>query len=141
MLKGVNCNIMMKPQSVEFIKGYLFAQLERKLIKRKHEYGCKTNVSCEADVPLLWFGIKNPNNPYCDLYTARTAAEVIAKELETTLMDVFTKDNVQIIVTRDKQYFTFTCACIPQTKHMTIKQIEDALGHYVKIIPEVTSDD
>ena len=59
---------MMKQQSPEFLLGYLFSEIERKIIKditgRDNSGLPRKPDTYTAQIPLLWFGITRPNSSY-----------------------------------------------------------------------------
>ena len=113
---------MMKPQSPEFIVGYLFANQERKIIKIKTDKGLILNNSKDevaTTVPLLWFGIKNPTNhfnkPKVD--EALVIANEICLKVDETLNDLFVKSTCKTTVGQDKQYLMFITKCEENETH------------------------
>lgn len=130
---------MMQQQTHDFIHGYLFNEIERKIAKdlanRGSSIGLDTPNTFTAQVPLLWFGIKRPFIvPSTSPVTA--IADAIAKKLDVTLKDVFTKKVFQTVVIRDKQYFRFVTTVTTERRELTVSQIEDLLGYKVTIVSE-----
>ena len=131
---------MMKQQSPEFILGYLFSQAERKILKdviptTKPIFNPPNFV--RVQVPLLWFGIKQPN--YCNSTQRATAAAIadeIAHKLDSTLEDVFIKRHFSTVVVEDKQYLSFVTTVKEERRKLTVSQIEDLLGYKVTIVSE-----
>lgn len=134
---------MMKQQSPEFLLGYLFSEIERKVIKditgRGPIYGhCPPNTFV-TQVPLLWFGVKNANSKFTHplvLENTLLVAEDLCQKLDKTLQDVFTKRLFHTVVIKDKQYYKFVTTMIEDRRRMTLSQIEDALGYKVTIVSE-----
>ncbi len=132
---------MMQQQSSEFILGYLFSEIERKVIKdisgRGPIYGhCPPNTFA-AQVPLLWFGVRNPNYIHpATRVTLEALVQELCGKLDKTLQDVFTKRLFHTVVVKDKQYYRFVTTVIEDRRRMTLSQIEDALGYKVTIVPE-----
>lgn len=131
---------MMKEQTPDFILGYLFSEIERKVIKdltaRGPIGGCPPGAYV-AQVPLLWFGIKDPRIVHA--YSPVTQlAEEVAEKLDMTLQDVVTKKLFRTVVVQDKQYFRFVTTMVEDEdrKKMTLSQIENELGYKIAIVSE-----
>lgn len=137
---------MMKQVSPEFLLGYLFNEIERKIIKditggdnsglpRKPD-------TYSAQIPLLWFGITKPNSSYNTtpmvMLNVELMCEDLAKKLDETLSDVFTKRKIHTVVFRDRQYMRFVTTAIEDRRKLTVSQIENLLGYKVTIVPEGT---
>lgn len=131
---------MMKQCSPEFIHGYLFSEIERKVIK---DITDKTGLcfslpnTFTAHVPLLWFGIKNHNyiNPTVRV-TLAALTEELCKKLDETLHDAFPKRLFHTVPIQEKQYYRFVTTVIEDRRRRTLSQIEDALGYKVTIVSE-----
>lgn len=135
---------MMKQQSPEFLLGYLFSEMERKIIARLQDRSNMRLSGPQPDgyvvrVPLLWFGVKNATSKFVDKHTllnAEIVADELCRKLDATLSDVFTKRIINTVVQKDAQYFMFTTFCRENKRRMTLSQIEDALGYKVTIVSE-----
>lgn len=131
---------MMQQQSPEFILGYLFSEIERKVIKNittKSGFMISPPNTFMAQVPLLWFGVKNPNyiHPAARI-TLEALAQELCEKLDKTLPDAFPKRLFHTVVVKDKQYYRFVTTVIEDRRRMTLSQIEDALGYKVTIVSE-----
>ena len=135
---------MMKQQSPEFLLGYLFSEIERKIIKdvtgRDNSGLPRKPDTYTAQIPLLWFGITRPNSSYHTtpmvMLNVELVCEDLAKKLDETLSDVFTKRKIHTVVFRDRQYMRFVTTAIEDRRKLTVSQIEDLLGYKVTIISE-----
>ena len=137
---------MMKQVSPEFILGYLFGEIERKIIK-DITGGDNSGLPRKPDtytvqIPLLWFGVTKPNSSYHTTPTVMLNVECmcddIAKKLDETLSDVFTKRKIHTVVFRDRQYMKFVTTAVEDRRKLTVSQIENLLGYKVTIVPEGT---
>lgn len=140
---------MMKQQSPEFLLGYLFSEIERKIIKdMKDITGRDTSGlsdksdTCTAQIPLIWFGITRPNSRYQTdptvMLNIECACDDIAKKLDETLSDIFTKRKIHTVFFRDKQYMKFVTTAVEDRRKLTVSQIENLLGYKIAIVPEGT---
>lgn len=135
---------MMKQQSPEFLLGYLFGEMERKILKRltDRSHVCLSGPQPDGYVvriPLLWFGIKNATSMRVDrsaFTNAMIMADELCKKLDATLSDAFTKRIINTVVQIDAQYLMFTTFCREDRRRMTLSQIENALGYKVTIVSE-----
>ena len=135
---------MMKQQSPEFLLGYLFSEIERKIIKdvtgRDNSGLPRKPDTYDAQIPLLWYGITRPNSSYHTtpmvMLNVELMCEELAKKLDETLSDVFTKRKIHTIVFRDRQYMRFVTTAIEDRRKLTVSQIENMLGYKVTIISE-----
>ena len=137
---------MMKQQSPEFLLGYLFSEIERKIIKditgRDNSGLPRKPDTYDAQIPLLWFGITRPNSSYHTtpmvMLNVELMCEELAKKLDETLADVFTKRKIHTVVFRDRQYMRFVTTAIEDRRKLTVSQIENMLGYKITIVPEET---
>ena len=136
----------MKQQSLEFLLGYLFSEMERKIIKditgRDYSGIPRKPDTYTAQIPLLWFGITRPNSSYHTtpmvMLDVELKCEDLAKKLDETLSDVFTKRKIHTVVFREKQYMKFVTSAIEDRRKLTVSQIENIIGYKITIIPEET---
>ncbi len=136
----------MKQQSSEFLLGYLFSEIERQIIKditRRDNSGLPRKPDTYiAQIPLLWFGITRPNSTYhatpMAIWNVACSCEDLAKKLDETLSDVFTKRLIQTVVLRDGQYMKFVTTAVEDRRKLTVSQIENLLGYKITIVPEET---
>lgn len=137
---------MMKQVSPEFLLGYLFSEIERKIIKDitggdNSGLPRKPNTYT-AQIPLLWFGITKPNSSYHTIPMVMLNVECmcddLAKKLDETLSDVFTKRKIHTVVFRDREYMRFVTTVVEDRRKLTVSQIENLLGYKVTIVPEET---
>ena len=132
---------MMKQVSPEFLLGYLFSEIERKIIK-DITGGDNSGLPRKPDtytaqIPLLWFGITRPNSSYHTM-NVECMCDDLAKKLDKTLSDVFTKRKIQTVFFRDGQYMKFVTTAVEDRRKLTVSQIENMLGYKITIIPEGT---
>lgn len=132
---------MMKQQSPEFLLGYLFSEIERKIIKdmisRGPVYGHCPSDTYTAKIPLLWFGVKYRNCTQSIRANVTTLAEELCEKLDETLVDIFTNRLFHTTVSIDKQYVVFLTTSMVEDRHkLTVSQIENLLGYKIAIIPE-----
>ena len=132
---------MMKQQSPEFLLGYLFSEIERKIIK-DITGGDNSGLPRKPDtytaqIPLLWFGLTRPNSSYHTM-NAECMCDDLAKKLDKTLSDVFTKRKIQTVFFRDGQYMKFVTTAVDDRRKLTVSQIENLLGYKITIVPEET---
>ena len=132
---------MMKQQSPEFFLGYLFSEIERKIIK-DITGGDNSGLPRKPDtytaqIPLLWFGLTRPNSSYHTM-NVECMCDDLANKLDKTLSDVFTKRKIQTVFFRDGQYMKFVTTAVDDRRKLTVSQIENLLGYKVTIVPEGT---
>ena len=135
---------MMKQQSPEFLLGYLFSEMERKIIKNitgRDNSGLPHKPDTHtAQIPLLWFGITRPNSSYHTtpmvMLNVELMCEELAKKLDETLSDVFTKRKIHTVVFRDGCYMKFVTTAVEDRRKLTVSQIENMLGYKITIVPE-----
>ena len=137
---------MMKQVSPEFLLGYLFSEIERKIIKDitggdNSGLPRKPNTYT-AQIPLLWFGVTKPNSSYYTtpmvMLNIECMCDDLAKKLDETLADVFTKRKIHTVVFRDREYMRFVTTAVEDRRKLTVSQIENMLGYKVTIVPEET---
>lgn len=132
---------MMKEQSVDFIEGYVFNTLDRKIFKHDQQQGVEQLFTVEAQVPLLWMGIRN-YIPLSSIGKAKLQAVFnimvdVAKSLDSKLHDIFLKKEFSTTVAQDRQYIKFfTQVRTDVVKKMTVSEIESALGYKVEIVAD-----
>lgn len=135
---------MMKQQSPEFLLGYLFSEMERKIIKditgRDNSGLPRKPDTHTAQIPLLWFGITRPNSSYHTtpmvMLNVELMCEELAKKLDETLSDVFTKRKIHTVVFREGCYMKFVTTAVEDRRKLTVSQIENMLGYKITIVPE-----
>ena len=64
--------------------------------------------------------------------------EELAKKLDETLSDVFTKRKIRTVVFHDRQYMRFVTTAVEDRHKLTVSQIENLLGYKITIVPEET---
>ena len=132
---------MMKQVSPEFLLGYLFSEIERKIIK-DITGGDNSGLPRKPDtytaqIPRLWFGLTRPNSSYHTM-NVECMCDDLAKKLDKTLSDVFTKRKIQTVFFRDGQYMKFVTTAVDDRRKLTVSQIENLLGYKITIVPEET---
>ena len=137
---------MMKQQSPEFLLGYLFSEMDRKIIKdvtgRDNSGLPHKPDTYTAQIPLLWFGITRPNSSYNTtpmvMLNVECMCDDLVKKLDETLSDVFTKRKIQTVFFRNRQYMKFVTTAVEDRRKLTVSQIENLLGYKITIVPEGT---
>lgn len=134
---------MMAPQSLQFIEGYVFNTLDRRIFKHRNETkeGDINNFKEEASVPFLWFGVTNPT---LDVLPARVkVCDVLAKvndevcqSLDKKLKCLYSKLKFSTIAVQDRQYVQFVTTVLDDKRKLTVSEIERLLGYGVEIIAE-----
>ena len=139
---------MMKQQSPEFLLGYVFSEIERKIIKDVDVTGSDTSSllrkpdTYTSQIPLLWFGITRPTSSYhatpMVMLNIEFICEDLAKKLDETLLDEFPKRKIHTVVFQDGCYMKFVTTAVEDRRKLTVSQIEKLLGYKVTIVPEGT---
>ena len=92
---------MMKQQSPEFLLGYLFSEIERKIIKditgRDNSGLPRKPDTYTAQIPLLWFGITRPNSSYHTTPMVMLNVECMCEELAKKLKDKRDNDTKTVL--------------------------------------------
>lgn len=127
----------MKVQSVEFLVGYAFGQLEKshfkKLIGDKEKKHSVYNS--DVQIPLCWFG-GFPNrvevdNIKQDLPGTKVVCEVV-RTLEKTFTDIIDKKNFEFTIACgfiEKRYIKFELVVKRKPKKLTMKQLREIVGY------------
>lgn len=134
---------MMTPQSLQFIEGYVFNTLDRRIFKHRNETkaGDINNFNVEASVPFLWFGVANPT---LDVLPARERVrDILAKvnnevcqNLDNKLKCLYSKLKFSTIAVQDKQYVRFITTVMQDKRKLTVSEIEQLLGYGIEIVSE-----
>ena len=137
---------MMKQQSPEFLLGYVFSEIERKIIKditvNDNSGLLRKPDTYTSQIPLLWFGITRPTSSYhatpMVMLNVELMCEDLAKKLDETLSDEFPKRKIHTVVFRDGCYMKFVTTAVENRRKLTVSQIENLLGYKITIVPEGT---
>lgn len=134
---------MMKEQTSEFLLGYLFGELERKIVKDIAGKSTILNACPQgkfvAQIPLLWFGVRNPNYVHPDKRAdVVSLMEELCCEVDKKLKDIFPKRIFATVPRIEKQHVFFMTTMVEDRRKMTLSQIEDALGYKITLVSEVT---
>ena len=121
----------------DFIIGYVFGKLERKLIEAIMHHDKEFHAS--VSVPKIWFGLKASKQP-----TITIPEHQISKlriDLKYMLNAYGTNKTIfehDIIIKPDEQFISFIVHSerVELVKEMTIKQIEKELGYKIKVVSD-----
>jgi hypothetical protein len=126
----------MQPQSLEFIVGYTFADIQRRFFRLTHENKYLEDAELAINIPKLWFGVPNCTNSKSSA-TLDDQNYIIKRSCEI-LSIIFPKWNINSTSEVNHQYqefkFKFEKKIIRQ--QMTIKDIEEILGYPIEIVAE-----
>lgn len=127
---------MMKKQSLDFIKGYVFSKVEG-LIMHAHVNKVKRVPPVYVSVPKAWFGLRPVRSELEDL-SISVRFEMLSSlgELCHSYNTESTTHLFSISIEPDEQYIRFTVEgdLLPTTKEMTVAEVEKELGYKIKII-------
>lgn len=126
---------MMKAKSLDFIVGYVFAQMDRSIFKQFGHNDTKETLIESIIVPKTWFGLTSCSFITNDI-TEDKKYELIHK-LHDTLNDLYPKLNTtceRIIPEKCYIRFDFKVKYKEQVKKMTVEEIEKALGYKIEIV-------
>ena len=125
---------MMQKQSKDFIIGYVFSSIERKVTSL---LSANTDtIEGKVQVPKIWFGLPCNKNPYNTIYDCVSYNNPLVKTLFDLYPKVFTYFEVNICP--QEQYLVFEFKAIREElkKKMTLKQIEKELGYKIELLSE-----
>jgi hypothetical protein len=119
---------MMQKQTDEFIAGYIFKEADRIILCSGLN---QKIINFELQIPKIWFGVKYHQSVFIGtLFNISKIAADAIKQLTDNKYEVLwgTREENQYIL------FSFCLKKKPDTKKMTIKEIEKALGYKVEIV-------
>lgn len=126
---------MMKPQSIDFIVGYLFSRMNEYIFEHFNINQCEEALVVSISVPKIWFGLSSSHDITNDVKGVhKYAIRVLICE---TLTDNFPKlESCCERIVPDNQYirFDFEVKYKEVVKKMTVTEIESILGHKIEII-------
>ena len=125
------------PKSHDFIEGYIFGKIEKKIIEAF--INKDRNILCGVTVPKSWFGLR-----------ATKRSDVTLPEHEISKLRLELRDTVNSYNTNKRSYeydinifpeeqyirFVFVGNHVEPVKEMTIEQIEKELGYKIKVVSE-----
>lgn len=126
---------MMKPQSLDFIVGYLFSRMDKYIFEHFNANQCEEALVVSINIPKIWFGLTSSHDITNDLKGFQKYAIRVA--ICETLTDMYPKlESCCGKIVADNQYirFDFEVKYKEVVKKMTITEIESILGHKIEII-------
>lgn len=139
----------MKNMSKDFIVGYAFNTLERKILKALKEDENKSAVEksrsylANVSIPLQWFGDYNVNNMTQtskeDIAVCSYSVREVIYGLEAVFADTAFGRNfkINIISSLDEdRYVKITLGMDRNLKELTMKELEKIVGYPFKIVEE-----
>lgn len=128
---------MMKIQTNEFITGYVFAEAERKFVKRIKENPELEHIVVDVDVPKCWFHMIQALNP--SVSAPVHDVSYITEHVLNALTDVLIKWDFDCTSDVNHQYqrFRFYAQKKIERKKVTVEDIEKILGYRIEIVSEV----
>ena len=128
---------MMNKQSLDFIVGYVFAQMCRSISKHFNNNCTKETLVESIAVPKIWFGLTS-----CSFITNDIAEDKkyeLIQKLHDALNDLYPRLNTtceRIIPEKCFIRFDFKVKYKEQVKKMTVEEIEKALGYKIEIVSD-----
>ena len=128
---------MMKEQKDNFLVGYLFSDIERKVFKEAQNNPMVDEISGSILIPKIWFGFPyNITNKFIEYNNTKIICVVM--ELKEVLKDFLPKwERFNIEFSSQKQYICFDFTLYKEARRkMTLEQIEKKLGYKIELIKE-----
>ncbi len=128
---------MMKKQSLEFIIGYVFSKIEKKVYEA-HINKLPKIEAIEISIPKTWFGLRaiKDKNEDLDCF-AKCILITSIKQLCLAYNTEKSKYDFNISIEPDEQYILITIeGKRTSPKEMTVAEIEKELGYKIKIVNE-----
>lgn len=126
---------MMQKQSLDFITGYIFAQMDRSIFKH---FNIKKDTLVESIiVPKIWFGLSSCHQVTNDITGDKKY--LLRENICGTLKDLYPKlDAVCERIVPDNQYirFDFRVKLKDVIKKMTVAEVEEVLGYKIEIVSD-----
>jgi hypothetical protein len=132
----------MKEQSLEFIIGYVFSKIEKKVYETHINKLPKTEA-IEISIPKTWFGLRaiKDKNEDIDCF-AKCILITSIKQLCLAYNTEKSKYDFTMTIEPDEQYILITIeGKRTSPKEMTVAEIEKELGYKIKIVNEETNTD
>ena len=128
---------MMKVQTNEFITGYVFAEADRKFVKKMTDNRDLERIVVDVDVPKVWFHMIYALNP--SVSAPVYDVSYVTEHVLNTFKDVFTNWDIDCKSDVNHQYqrFRFYAQKKIERKKVTIEDIEKLLGYRIEIVSEV----
>lgn len=128
---------MMKEQSLDFIKGYVYSKIEKKIYEA-HVNKLTKIESGNISIPKTWFGLRAIKDKTEDLSCFdRSVLITSIKQLCLAYNTEKSKYDFNIVAEPDEQYILITVeGKRTSPKEMTVAEIEKELGYKIKIVSE-----
>lgn len=126
---------MMKPQSLDFIVGYVFAKMDRSIFKQFGNNDTKETLVESITVPKIWFGLSS-----CQQVTNDIKGDekyLLRENICEALNSIYPRlETICERIIPEKCYirFDFEVKYKEVVKKMTVTEIESILGHKIEII-------
>ena len=124
----------MQKQSKDFIIGYVFSSIERKVTSNLSANIDK--IEGKVQVPKIWFGLPCSKDPDNTIYDCLSYTNPLVKTLHDLYSKVLTYFEVNICPREQYLIFEFKAMREEPKKKMTLGQIEKELGYKVELISE-----
>ena len=133
---------MMKELSLDFIKGYVFSKVEKKIYEA-HVNKLSKMEPVNINIPKNWFGLKAIKDKTEDLDCFDKSVLITSiKQLCLAYNTEKSKYDFNMSIEPDEQYIIITVeGKRVSPKEMTVAEIEKELGYRIKIISEYSSID
>ena len=128
---------MMKKQSLDFIKGYVYSKIEKKIFNAYVNKLAKIEP-IDISVPKIWFGLRPIRDKAedVDLFDKLELMTSI-KQLCLAYNTEKSKYDFNLSMEPDEQYIIITIeGKRTSPKEMTVAEIEKELGYKIKIVSE-----
>ena len=128
---------MMKAKSLDFIVGYVFAQMDRSIFKHFSHNDTKETLVESIAVPKIWFGLSS-----CQQVTNDIKGDekyLLRENIGEALNSVYPRlETICERIIPEKCYirFDFKVKYKEQVKKMTVDEIEKALGCKIEIVSD-----
>ena len=125
---------MMQKQSKDFIIGYVFSSIERKVTSNLSANIDK--IEGKVQVPKIWFGLPCSKDPDNTIYDCLSYTNPLVKTLHDLYSKVLNYFSVKLYPQEQYMIFEFKAMKEEPKKKMTLKQIEKELGYKIELISE-----
>ena len=125
---------MMQKQSKDFIIGYVFSSIERKVTPL-----LSANIDTiggKVQVPKVWFGLPCSKDLDNTIYDCTSYTCPIVNTLRDLYSKVFAYFSTNLYPQEQYMIFEFKVMKENPKKKMTLKQIEKELGYKIELISE-----
>ena len=129
--------IMMKEQSLDFIKGYIWSKVEKRIFET-HVDKSPEMRPVNISIPKTWFGLRAIKDKTEDLDCFdRSVLITSIKQLCLAYNTENSKYTFNMTIEPDEQYILITIEGKRiSPKEMTVAEIEKELGYKIKIVSE-----